>query len=107
MTQEEFKRILDKGGYSYRDKGGYSYREEADKLVVTHVGHVVLGSLEVLPPGVEFSNEGHVELGSLGSLKKIPPGVEFKNKGYIVLGSFKKIPLGWSSRIQGMSFWAH
>ena len=110
MTREEFIEQL--------DKEGYSYEMEGDKLVVTHRGSVYLRSLQILPPGVEFTNGGNVDLNSLktlppgvefknggdvdlDSLKTLPPGVEFKNGGYVDLRSLKTIPPGVEFRNEG------
>ena len=68
MTQEEFIKVLDEKGCSYKIEG--------DKIIVTYRGSVFLESLTSLPPGVVFKNEGGVDLRYLTSL---PPGVEFKN----------------------------
>jgi len=82
MTREEFIKVL--------EKEGYSYKLEGDKIVVTDEGHVNLGSLTSLPTGVEFRNGGHVNLGSLTSL---PTGVEFRNEGNVDLQSLTSLPL--------------
>ena len=83
MTQEEFKKVLEEKGYSYKIEG--------DKIVVTHGGDVDLDSLETLPPGVGFKNGRDVFLKSLTSL---PPGVEFKNGGRVYLSSLTSLPPG-------------
>jgi hypothetical protein len=83
MTREEFIKVLDREDYSYKIEG--------DKVVVTDEGHVDLGSLTSLPPGVEFKNEGAVDLRSLTSL---PPGVEFNNGGDVNLSALTSIPSG-------------
>ena len=83
MTQEEFIKVLDKKGYSYKMSG--------DKIVVTHEGYVNLGSLTSLPPDVEFKNSGNANLQSLTS---ISPGVEFKNEGNVRLDSLTSLPPG-------------
>ena len=84
MTREEFIKVL--------EKDGYSYKVEGDKIVVTHKVGVHLNSLTSLPPGVVFNNKGSVYLRSLTSL---PPGVEFNNKnkgGYVSLQSLESLP---------------
>lgn len=43
MTREEFKKVLDERGYSYKTEG--------DKIVVIRRGDVDLDSLKELPPG--------------------------------------------------------
>ena len=57
MTREKFIKKLKREDYSYKIEG--------DRVVVTDRGHVNLGSLTSLPPGVEFRNGGDVYLGSL------------------------------------------
>ena len=95
MTREEFIQILKKKKYSYEIEG--------DKIVVTHDNDVNLGSLETIPSGVEFKNEGYV---SLYSLQTLPPGVEFKNGGSVDLYSLKTIPPGVEFK-NGGSVWLH
>jgi hypothetical protein len=70
MTREEFIKVL--------EEKGYSYKLEGDKIVVTHNGWVFLRSLETLPSGVVFKNGGNISLEFLTSL---PPGVQFRNGG--------------------------
>lgn len=81
MTREEFIKVLD-------DKG-YSYKLEGDKVVVTHEGEVILASLKTLPLGVEFRNSGDIDL---RSLKTLPLGVKFRNKGIVWMLRLKSIP---------------
>ena len=83
MTREEFIKVLDEKGYSYKIEG--------DKLVVTHDNDVDLGPLEILPSDVVFKNTGWVYL---GFLKTIPYGVEFRNEGYVNLYSLQAIHPG-------------
>ena len=83
MKKEEFIEVLKRKNYLYEIQG--------DKIIVTHDGSVNLGSLETLPPGVEFMNRGSVYL---WSLKTLPPGVEFKNGGYVNLENLKTLPPG-------------
>lgn len=90
MTREEFIKVL-------REKE-YSYIEEGDKIVVTHKGHVVLRSLETLPPDVEFRNGGYV---SLALLETLPPSVKFKNQGHINLKSLETLPFGMKFENRG------
>ena len=90
MTQEEFIEML--------KKKGYPCKMEGDKIIVTHKGSVNLNSLETLPPGVEFRNDGYVYLGSLETL---PPGVEFRNDGYVYLYSLETLPPGVEFRNDG------
>ncbi len=92
MTREEFIKVLEKEGYSYKIEG--------DKLVVTFKGIVYLESLKSLPPGVQFKNGGNVWGNSLESL---PPGVVFKNGGTVYLisligGWFKD----WKGNMDGV-----
>jgi len=82
MRQEEFIEVLGEKGYSYEIEG--------DKIVVTHNNLVDLDSLDTLPPGVEFNNNGHVLLGSLETLN---PGVEFNNRRWNVL--LRSLIGGW------------
>ena len=90
MTRDEFIKVLDEKGYSYEIVG--------DKIIVTCGGHVWLGSLTSLPPGVEFRNRGYVELDSLTYL---PPGVEFNNGGYVGLGYIISLPPGVMFKNEG------
>jgi hypothetical protein len=83
MTREEFIKVL--------EEEGYSYKLEGDKIVVTYVGNVDLESLESLPPDVEFKNEGWVDL---YSLKSLPLGVVFQNEGWVDLESLTSLPPG-------------
>ena len=116
MTREEFKKILD-------DKG-YSYREEGDKIVITHIEDVWLGyaNITTIPPGVKFQNGGYVSLNfveilpsntlfdnygyvALDSLKNILPGVEFENRGHIWIESIIKDPwASWKGNIKGIDY---
>ena len=77
MKKEEFINVL-------KQEKKYLYEIQGDKIIVTHNGSVFLGSLETLPPGVEFRNGGSVWL---DSLENLPPGVEFRNDGGVRLGS--------------------
>ena len=86
MTQEEFIKVLNMKGYSYKIEG--------DKLVVTHEDDVFLRALASLPPGVEFRNKGNVDLESLTSLTPLTPGVVFNNRGDVYLDSITSIPPG-------------
>jgi hypothetical protein len=95
MTREEFIKVLEDKGYSYREEGG--------KIVITsdnRLGSVQFDSLETLPPGVHFENRGYVYL---QSLKTLPPDVEFRDRGYVSLDSL----IGgwfheWSGNIEGI-----
>ena len=53
-----------------------------------------MDSLKTLPPGVEFKNDGYVDLRSLETL---PPGVAFENMGDIYLKG-----LGWVNDNKGI-----
>ena len=90
MKKEEFIEVLKRKNYLYEIQG--------DKIIVTHDGSVNLGSLETLPPGVEFMNRGSVYL---WSLKTLPPGVEFKNGGYVNLENLKTLPPGVHFKNEG------
>ena len=83
MTREEFIKIL--------NKKKYSYEMEGNEILVTHQENLYLSSLESLPPGVRFQNQGDVRL---DSLKSLPPGVQFQNQGYVNLPSLKSLPPG-------------
>ena len=114
MTREEFISILKRKRYSYLEKG--------NKIVVTGGNKhedCIFPSLETLPSGVKFKNNGGV---SLNSLKTIPSGVVFDNNGnvdlnsletispdtifgnriwYVHLESLKTLPLGVKFKING------
>ena len=68
MTQEKFREVLERKGYSYKIEG--------DKIVITYKGLVDLKSLTSISPGVVFRNGAGIFLDSLASL---PPGVVFEN----------------------------
>jgi hypothetical protein len=72
MTREEFIKML--------DEKGYSYKIEEDKKIVLDSprGFVDLRHLETLPQGIVFNNGGFV---NLSSLQTLPQGIEFKNGG--------------------------
>jgi hypothetical protein len=60
-----------------------------------------LSSLESLPPGVRFENQGDDVY--LSSLESLPPGVRFQNQGDVWLdtlvgGWFEK----WAGNIEGV-----
>ena len=103
MTREEFIKVLDRKGYSYRIEG--------DLIVVTVEGTVYLNSLTTLPAGVKFENGGDVWLDSLTTLPAgvkfengggvylrdlttLPAGVEFENVGHVYLGALTTLPAG-------------
>ena len=87
MTREEFIKVLDEKGYSYKIK--------EDKLVVTGNRHVYLNSLKTLPPDVKFNNrwDARFEL-----LETLPPGVKFNNGGDVDLRSLETLPPGTEFR---------
>jgi len=92
MTREEFIKIL--------NKKKYSYEMEGNEILVTHQENLYLSSLESLPPGVRFQNQGDVRL---DSLKSLPPGVQFQNQGNVLLRSL----MGgwfyeWNGNIKGV-----
>jgi len=89
MTQEEFIKVLDKKGYSYKIEG--------DKIVVTEEFHVHLRATS-LPSGVVFKNEGYIHLYALTSL---PPDVVFKNEGGVHLYALTSLPPGVEFRNGG------
>jgi hypothetical protein len=90
MTREEFIKILEEKGYSYKIEG--------DKIVVTHKNEVDLRILKTIPSDVEFSNRGYVYLLSLETL---PSGIEFRNEGGVYLQSLKTLPSGIEFRNEG------
>jgi len=90
MTQEEFIEELKERSYSYEIEG--------DEILVTHQGSVWLGSLERVPPGVQFQNRGNV---NLPSLKILPSDVRFENQGDVNLHSLKSLPSGVRFENQG------
>ena len=92
MNRSKFKELLDSEGYSFEERDGV--------LVVTGKCHVIfstletlvdLPSLETLPEGVKFENNGGVILRSLTTL---PEGVKFENNGFVSLRSLKTLPEG-------------
>ena len=74
MTQEEFKKILDEEGYSYKEEDGW--------IIVGGEIDVELDLPKILPDNVRFNNKGNVYLWSLETL---PYSVEFINSGYVDL----------------------
>lgn len=93
MTREEFIKVLEEEGYSYKIEG--------DKVVITHGkkgtgldNHIYL---DVLIPNVIFVNKGMVQLNNIASL---PPGIEFKNGGDVDGNDLYKIeyPLIFQNR---------
>jgi hypothetical protein len=83
MTREEFIKVL--------DGSGYSYRKEGEKIVVTgsiRPGNVWLDGITSIPSGVVFDNLGQV---SLGSMDKIPDDIVFTNGGEVFLDRLKTI----------------
>ncbi len=103
MTQEKFIKVLYEKGYSYEIEGdkivvgnpkqSWGSLTRKGKVVPDYswLGHVNLESLETLPPGVVFNNEGGV---NLSSLETLPPGVVFRNKGGVILNSLETLPPG-------------
>ena len=95
MTTEEFKRKLDAHSYSYEEKEG--------KIVV--IGgtskSIWFSSIEELPSGVVFVNEGNIWL---DSLRRIPSGVVFANSGRLQLTELVggKPFHGWDGHIEGI-----
>jgi len=84
MTQEGFKKILDRRKYSYEEKGS--------KIIVTHNGNIELGSLTTLARDVIFSSNNLAV--QLYSLKVLPEDVEFLNRGSVYLDRLKSLPKG-------------
>ena len=94
MTQEAFVKVLERKGYSYKIEG--------NKIVVTYKFYVDLVSLTSLPPGVVFSNEGEV---GLGSLEVIPPDAEFRTTYDVNLQSLTGNWFSeWEGNIKGIRF---
>ena len=96
MTREEFIKEL--------NDREYSYELEGNKIVINYKWMVVFNSLETIPPGVVFKNQGAI---AFNSLKTIPPGVEFDNKGLVIFrslisggGSFRE----WKGNIEGIDY---
>jgi hypothetical protein len=95
MTTEEFKRKLDAHDYSYEEKEG--------KIVV--IGgtskNIWSSTIEELPPGVVFVNEGNIWL---DSLRRIPSGVVFANSGHLQLTELAggKTFHKWEGNIEGI-----
>jgi len=83
MTRDQFIKVLEKKGYSYRIEG--------KNLVVDYKGDVSLDSLTSMPADVQFKNEGNV---SLDRLKSLPAGVQFNNGGFVWLRSLTSMPAG-------------
>jgi hypothetical protein len=84
MTQEGFKKILDRRKYSYEEKGS--------KIIVTHDGNIELGYLTTLAKGVTFSSNNLAV--QLYSLKVLPEDVEFFNRDSVYLDRLKNLPKG-------------
>lgn len=90
MTREEFIKVL-------KDKD-YTYDIEGDNLVVTggdSDGYVSLKWIQSIPSGVEFRNNGSVDL---ESIKEIPSDTVFNNHygktNSVYLHSIKRVPAG-------------
>jgi len=85
MTNEEFIKIL--------DRNGYSYRMEGETLIVDNECQVELdrgkNAVESLPPGIRFENGGNV---LLGKLKELPPGVVFNNRHHAWINGITELP---------------
>ena len=112
MTREEFIKVLDEKGYTYKIVG--------DKLAVNGF-NVNLRFLTTLPVGVKFENGGDVNLNSLTTLPDdekfenggnvylyylttIPAGVKFENKGDVYLGALVGDWFGeWKGNIKGIA----
>ena len=77
MTREAFIKELEKKEYSYKIEG--------NKIVVTHAeSHVDLNHLTHIPPDIIFNNIMDVDL---ESIEDVPRGVEFRNEGSVYLSS--------------------
>ena len=83
MTREEFIKVLDERGYSYKIEG--------DKLIVTYKGTVHISEIESIPSDVVFDNRHHVYL---RSLKTLPPDTVFNNRGDVELWDLEELPSG-------------
>ena len=90
MTREEFIKVLDREDYTYEIEG--------DKIIVTggnSDGYVSLRWIQSIPSGVEFRNEGSVDL---ESVEEIPADTVFnnhyRNRNGVYLRSIKSVPPG-------------
>ena len=110
MTQEEFIEILDEKGYPYVIEG--------DKVIVNGEGDFYW-ELKTFPSGVEFRNEGNVDLKLLTTLhsdvefnndgnvllyhlEKIHPSIRFNNSGYVSLILLITSTIVWEGNIEGI-----
>ncbi len=115
MTQEEFKKELDKRGYFYKIEGnkivitkecGALYLDSLidlpSNVVFMNTGGVYLNNLKTLPEGIVFSNRGGVDL---RLLEKIPQGIVFSNGGNVYLKSLMAGFFGnWKGNIEGINY---
>lgn len=110
MTRVEFIKELDEKGYSYEIEG--------DNVVVNGEGDFYW-ELKTFPSGVEFRNEGNVDLKLLTTLhsdvefnndgnvllynlEKIHPSVRFNNSGYVSLILLIISTIVWEGNIRGV-----
>jgi hypothetical protein len=105
MTREEFIRILDRKGYSYRIDG--------DNLIINQEGGVKIGNYPnsnlSIPSNIVFQNMGNVDMRYVKEVKEgvifnnngdvdltythtLSPGVKFNNVGYVYLNSLSELP---------------
>jgi hypothetical protein len=115
MTQEEFKKELDKRGYPYEIEGnkivitkecGALYLDSLidlpSNVVFMNNGGIYLTNLKTLPEGIVFSNRGGVDL---RLLEKIPQGIVFSNGGNVYLKSLMEGFFGnWKGNIEGINY---
>ena len=81
----EFRRVL--------EKKGYAFEQEGTTIKVTEEGSVYLRSLTTLPDGIQFNNQGYVDLSSLCP-DSINAGNENRNLFVVLQKGELKIKLG-------------
>jgi hypothetical protein len=74
INPEDFKKILERKGYSYKEENGRIVIDRND-----HTNEIVL-ALETIPEGVIFKCNGHV---IFKKLRVLPRKTEFYNKGWV------------------------
>lgn len=104
MTKKRFIKVLEKLGYPYKKIGRNIVITNGSNIntVADYQKDVYLNSVEQIPIGVIFQNDGDVVMRNLIS---VPLGVEFKNKGKVYLD--RLIKRGYGSKdveIKDISF---
>lgn len=84
MTREEFIKILDGRGTSYKIEGN-------KLLILMDNQSMALSGLTSIPPDVVFNNRGNVYL---ENLKTLQPGIVFNNTGRVILNRLFSISSG-------------